>query len=156
MISIRDINKTARQKALGGTKMPHGVSWPVLHKHDRGLTIAYYVTVHDHDDLVSGVFRRPAEWLEFDVREGKMIGRYDCRVKECSKEPMDGRYDLSQGAEKKPDAETAERLSRVFDSVRASLLAQGMPDMGLYSQYKKEVLSMIPAPYQVFFRELSI
>ena len=156
MIPIRDINMSARQKALGGAKTPHGVSWPVLHKHGRGLTIAYYVTVHDHDELVSGTFRRPAEWLEFDIREGKMIGRYDCRVKDFSKEPMDGRYDLSQGAEKKPDAETIERLNRIFDSVRASIIAQGMPDMGLYNQYTGEVLSMIPEPYQVFLKELSI
>lgn len=156
MVSIRDINRQARQKALGGAKMPHGISWPVLHKHDRGLTIAYYVTVHNHGDLESGIFRRPTEWLEFDIREGKMIGRYDCRINDFSKEPMDGKYDLSQGAEKKPDAETMERLYREFDSVRESLFTHGMPDMGLYIRYKREVLSMIPAAYQVFLKELSI
>ena len=156
MIPITEINKKARQAALGGAKTPHSISWPVLRRNGNQLVIAYYVSVYSKENLETKQFSRPVEWIALNVLDGSLIGRYNCRTKDFSKEPFENQYDFSQKAEEKADAAKAGTLYQMFDSVRKSYLETKVLDMMMYLQYKNAVCSLIPPSYRVFIRELSL
>lgn len=156
MISITRINDKAGEFALGGIKVPHSVSWPVLRKEGSRLVIAYYTTVYDRARLDSGLMPRPLEWLELDIRDGRLIGRYDCKRKDFSKEPFDRDYDISRKSDVRLDAEEIETLYQMFDSVREAYIRSKVLDMFMYRQYLEKVCAVIPPSYRGFIRELSI
>lgn len=156
MLPIKEINNIARREALGGAKIPHSISWPVLRKNGNQLVIAYYVSVYSRENLETKQFSRPVEWLTLDILDGSLIGRYSCRVKDFSKESFENKYDFSQRAAAQVDAGTTGSLYQMFDSVRKSYLDTKVLDMMMYLQYKNEVCSLIPPSYRVFIRELSI
>lgn len=156
MTSITEINRRARGFALGGAKTPHSVSWPVLRRHGDDLVIAYYTTIYNKDNLDTGIFSRPVEWMEFDIEEGRYAIRHDCRVKDFSQEPFDKTYDLTQNSGVNVDLDTLKTLFKMFDSVRKAYIEMNLLDILMYRTYLETVCKIIPESYRGFIRELSI
>lgn len=156
MTSIIDINRKARGFALGGAKIPHSVSWPVLRKNGNSLVIAYYTTVYNKENMDTGIFPRPIEWMELDIEDGKYGLRHNCRVEDFSKEPFDKTYDLNQESGVNVDLETLESLYKMFDSVRKAYLEMKILDIIMYRKYLEKVCEIIPESYRGFIKELSI
>lgn len=156
MTSITQINNKAKGMALGGIKVPHSVSWPVLRKSGSGLVIAYYATVYNRSRLEEGRMPRPSEWMEMDIRDGRLIGRYDCRIKDFSEEPFDREYDIMKKSDASFDIKEIEALYKMFDSVREAYIGSKVLDLFMYRQYLGKICAIIPESYRVFIRELSI
>ena len=156
MISITEINRKAGSFALGGAKTPHSVSWPVLRKKGSRLVFAYYTTVYNREMLETNLLPRPTEWMELDIQDGKLIGRYDCRAQDFSKQPFDKMYDISQKSGAGMGAAALESSYRMFDSVRKAYIEQKMLDLLMYRKYLDTVCAVIPESYRGFLKELSI
>lgn len=156
MTSIIEINRKAGSFALGGAKTPHSVSWPVLRKKGSRLVIAYYTTAYNKEKLDSGLMPRPMEWMELDIRDGNLIGRYDCRAEDFSKQPFDKMYDISKKSGVRIDAAAVESLYKMFDSVRKAYIENKMLDLLMYRKYLNTVCAVIPESYRGFLKELSV
>ena len=155
MKSIGDINKLAKSYALGGAKIPHGISNPVLRRIKDKVAICYFVYAYSRENMESKQYPRPCEWLELDIEDGTLIARNDCSQIDFSAQSGDSLYSLAASADGKATLDTFRILDMLFDTVRASIVFGGKMDLGSYKGYMKKLLGITPSDYRVFYEELS-
>lgn len=156
MKTINEFNDVARSEALGGAKVPHGISNPVLRSVDGSIRVCYFVYLFDREALDTGLYRRPVEWLALDMESGDLVGRYSCAKNDFSNEPMDKTYSLKDDSVSKPDDAFYAVLNRLFETCCASVLLANMLDEATYMGYLNKVLSITPQDYRIFYKELSL
>lgn len=140
--------------ALGGRKIPHGVSNPVLYYTEKQLFLAFFVYTYSRAQLQQGVIGRPSSWILADVRTGQLIKEISCNQKDFS--PA-GRNELF--SVKNPNAPTDKdffcNTYALLDKVREEYLTTNTLNMALYEQYLDQVFLAVPPSYHRFYRELS-
>ncbi len=155
MKTISEFNNIARSEALGGAKVPHGISNPVLRSVDGIIRVCYFVYLFDKKALDTGLYRRPVEWLALDMESGRLVGRYSCAKNDFSQESADKTYSLKDDSIAKPDDAFYAVLNRLFETCCASVLFANALDETTYAGYMNSVLSITPQDYRVFYKELS-
>lgn len=155
MKTINEFNDIARSEALGGAKVPHGISNPVLRLVDGTIRVCYFVYLFDKEALETGLYRRPVEWLALDMKSGDLVGRYSCAKNDFSQEPANKEYLLKDSSVTKPDKAFYAVLNRLFETACASVLFAGTLDEATYEGYLSKVLSITPQDYRVFYEDLS-
>ncbi|MCR4791787.1 MAG: hypothetical protein K5871_03490 [Lachnospiraceae bacterium] len=156
MITIKEINENIQGQVLGGAKIPHGVSNPVIHKEDDKYYIAYFVYTFEKKNLDTGDFQRPLYWVIADVKTGDLVAEYNCREKDFSEQGFDKLYSMNDPSVRRPDDKYYKVMDSLFDTVRASIAFGSSMDSASYKAYFSNLLAITPSEYKVFYRELSV
>ncbi len=141
--------------ALGGAKIPHYVSNPVIRLEDGKAFIAAFVYTYNRENLQSNKMPRPIHWIIADIETGEIINEYDCRQKDFSSAGFDALYDLNNPpAVKKPTRDDFTGIYEEIDSLRRKWISGGF-DPDDCKKYLDMILEITPGSYQRFYRELA-
>ena len=143
MVEIKKIVSTLNGKVLGGAKIPHSVSNPVLRVVDDVPYIAAFVYIYNRENIQQNKMPRPVHWIVADLASGDVVNEFD------------DLYDLNDPNVKRPTREDFVEIYSLFDSVRAEYLNNGRCDTETYRRYLDRILEITPASYQKFYQELS-
>ena len=155
MVTIDELNGMIQKKVFGGSKVPHGVSNPVIRKENGQYYIAYFVYTYDKKNIDTGEYRRPIQWLLVDVKTGEIVNTYNCQEYDFSTQSFDRLYSLIDDSVKRPNENYFKIMDNLFDTVRASIAYGNKMDIDSYKAYFSNVLAITPKEYKVFYRELS-
>ena len=155
---MTDIKTTVSQlnaKALGGAKIPHCVSNPVLRKEGESLYIAAFVYTYNRDNIQQNKMPRPIHWMIADIITGDLVKEYDCRDNDFSDAGFEILYDLNDSSVKKPSREDFAEIYSLFDTIRNEYINNGSFDAKAYGCYLDRILEITPTSYRKFYQELS-
>ena len=155
MVDIKTIVSNMNEKALGGAKIPHSVSNPVLRVEEGTLYIAAFVYTYNRENLQKNKMPRPIHWIAADIETGNIVQEFDCREKDFSHAGFDTLYDLNDPNVVRPSREDFAEIYQLFDSVRSSYLREGRCDAGMYQRYLDRIFEITPDSYRKFYQELS-
>ena len=155
MVDIKTVVRNMNMKALGGAKIPHAVSNPVLRMEDGKLCIASFIYVFGRQNLQTNQMPRPIHWILADAASGEVLREYNCREKDFSDAGFDQLYDLNDPNVIRPGREDFAEIYRLFDTVRDKYLADGSWDGETYRQYLDRILEITPNSYRQFYLSLS-
>ena len=62
LLSTREVVSNVKGKVLGGAKVPHQCSMPVLRMVDQKLYLAFYVQFYNREQIQKQLLQRPSEW----------------------------------------------------------------------------------------------
>ena len=156
MVDIKTVVSKINVQALGGAKIPHCVSNPVLRTENGSLYIAAFVYLFNRENLQQNKMPRPIRWIIADIETGDVVKEYDCKEKDFSGAAYDVLYDLNDPNVKRPSREDFAEIYSVFDSVRSGYLASGKADAETYARYLGMILEVTPINYRRFYQELSL
>jgi len=154
-LSSETIYKNIYPLALGGRKVPHGVSNPVLRDRNGQLCMAFFVYTYTRDDLEKGMVRRPGSWMIADPVNGKLLEEISCGTEDFSNASKEERYSTDNPNGPK-SREFFSETYRLLDAVRQEYSKTGKLDKETYRQYLETVLQAVPPAYHRFYRELSL
>ena len=155
MVDIRNVVMKMNAKALGGAKIPHSLSNPVLRTENNKIYIAVFVYTYGRENLQQKKMPRPIHWIIADIETGEPVQEFDCREKDFSAAEFDGLYDLQDPDVKRPSREDIAAIYALLDSIRTEYLEQGVCNIEAYGRYLESILEITPASYRRFYRELS-
>lgn len=155
MESIKTVVQKLNAKALGGAKIPHGISNPVLRKSEGRVFISAFVYIYGRENLQNNKMPRPVHWMLADIETGDLVKDWDCRENDFSRASFDEVYDLNDPLVKKPTRADFEEIYSLIDSVREKYVTQGVFDEKMYAEYLDRILEVTPSNYRRFYRELS-
>ena len=76
MVEIKKIVSTLNGKALGGAKIPHSVSNPVLRVVDDVPYIAAFVYIYNRENIQQNKMPRPVHWIVADLASGDVVNEF--------------------------------------------------------------------------------
>lgn len=155
MLDIKTVVSKLNRAALGGAKIPHCVSNPVLRLEDNKLYIAAFVYTYNRENLQSNKMPRPIHWILADIESGDVIQEYDCRNKDFSDAEFDILYDLNDPNVKRPARDDFEKIYALFDEIRNESTENGLQTTDKYFDYLNRILEITPSNYQRFYKDLS-
>lgn len=155
MLSTKEVAASIRENALGGQKMPHGTSLPVLRLHDGKLCLASFIFFYNKEQIQSGMVKRPTMWVIGDLKTGDILYRYWCPDNEFS----DGEYKRFYNVA----IENALSVSNFYwnsayvlmDLIRVEYISYGTLNKNLYKKYLDRIYCTVPVEYQIFYKDLS-
>lgn len=155
MVGIKTITSILNRKALGGAKIPHSVSNPVLRVVDNSLYIAAFVYTYNRENLQQNKMPRPVRWIISDINSGDIIKEFDCREDDYTDASFGELYDLNDPGVKRPTKEDFVEIYALFDSVRTDYVEKGVRDTETYKKYFDKILEITPSSYRKFYIDLS-
>jgi hypothetical protein len=155
-LNSQNVYEKLQRNALGGAKIPHRVSLPVLHKINEDYVIASFIFTFTREHIQKGLLPRPAYWITADMATGDTIKEYDCREYDFSGEPFDKLYNIRSNQDYNLTNEYYDTLYKTFDEVRREFIGTKRINREKYAVYLKMVTATIPPEYQIFFKELSL
>lgn len=141
---------------LGGQKVPHSVSRPVLYNEGGKLYLAVFVFFYTRDDIESGEVNRPSIWAKVDIESGKIIEEIYSKDREFSDASYDIKYNVRSNKTYDKSKEYYEKAFGLLDFVRNHYLLSGKILISEYEQYMQMILANIPDDYQRFYKDLSV
>ena len=141
-------------QALGGRKIPHGVSNPMLRRHDGHLSLAFFVYTYTRSQLQQGMIGRPVSWIVADIRTGKLLAEIPCSSQDFSAASNEVLYSV-HNPNPRPEADSFKETYAMLDEVRREYLEKGIVQSELYDAYLERILHGVPPAYHRFYRELS-
>lgn len=155
VIPVREILAVLKRKSLGGAKVPHFISNPVLRWIGDRLVIAVFINTYQKKDLDQMQMPRPTFWMIADIVSGELIDHYDCRKIEFSPQPYDVAYSIQSQASAAVSAEYLKAMYQLFDDIRNQYVNTGGLDAKRYAEYLAQVKNAVPPGYYVFYQDLS-
>ena len=155
MTDSRAIVSKLNAKALGGAKIPHGISNPVLRMTADSLYIAVFVYTYKRENLQQNKMPRPIHWMIADIITGDPVNEFDCRQNDFSNAEFGELYDLNDLSVKKPSREDIAEIYSLLDSVRTEFINTGKLNAENYRRYLDRILEITPTAYRKFYQELS-
>ncbi|MBQ9167943.1 MAG: hypothetical protein IJX67_06000 [Oscillospiraceae bacterium] len=153
-ISCMNIYQALKPQALGGRKVPHGLSNPVLRSRDGKLYLAFFVYTYTRQELQSGAISRPVSWMLADLESGKLVEEIPCSREDFSRASRDGKYSTQNPNGKMP-ADFHQKTFGILDQLRQNYLQSGTLDQSAYETYMAQMLRAVPPAYHRFYQELS-
>jgi len=155
MESITTIISQLNRQFLGGAKIPHGMSNPVIRKYNGHYVIATFFYSYKKEHLDSKQLPRPKYWMVADIFTGDLIEEISCQDSDFSKQSFTQLYTIEKSDPLRPTPEYYKELFSLFDEVRSSLMKNGNLDFNKYNDHMTKMLAIVPVSYQIFYRELS-
>lgn len=154
----KDINIIIKNTILGGVKVPHGASQPVIYQDpaDGRYYLAAFVFFFSGEDIRKGMVSRPSLWAIYDLETGDLIQRFSTKDKEFSDAPYNVKYDIHADGAYDTSAAYYNAAYDILDQVREKIISEGTLDRQLYDDYLRRVAFNIPESYQRFFYDLSV
>lgn len=153
-INSQEAMKTLRGKVLGGSKVPHSCSFPVLRMMDGTLYLAYFVQLQNREQMQKNLIQRPAYWYIADLKNGELSAEFNCKTNDFATAPFDKLYIRGEAA-RKGTSEDVSRLYDMLDDIRSRYLKDGFVDVFAYRDYLKLLFEVIPKGQINFYKELS-
>ena len=154
MERIKTIVSQLNRQFLGGSKIPHGMSNPVLRKVEGQFVIATFFYTYTKEHLDAKQLPRPKYWMTADLDTGRLIQEISCKDNDFSKQSLDEMYSMEKPDGINPTREYFEAVFVLFDEVRSTLMETGVMDNDKYAEYMTKMLAVVPTSYHVFYREL--
>ena len=133
--NIRSVIKTFQMNALGGRKIPHGVSNPVFRYDENGnLIISAFV---------------------YTYSAGEFIAEYDCGENDFCTASVEAMCDLNAETDTKYSPEYTNQTLAIFDLVLRKYLKTGKFDKELNDAYMYMMLNMVSKGFKEFYRQLN-
>lgn len=151
-----DINLLIQRTILGGAKVPHSTSQPVIYKENDKYYLAVYVFFFTREDIEAGAVDRPTVWALCDLETGEIIEERKCSEIDFSDATYDVKYNIRSSVQYDTSKEYYDRAFAILDSVRTKLIDTGKFYESEYKYYLDMLLTNIPDEYKRFFRDLSI
>lgn len=153
-VPVMNIYQALNSQALGGRKIPHGLSNPVLRSRDGKLYLAFFVYTFTRQELQSGAISRPVSWMLADLETGRLIEEIPCSREDFSRASREEKY-ATQNPNGKAAADFYEQTYGMLDRLRQAYLKNGVLDQNSYESYLNRMLQAVPPSYHRFYRELS-
>ena len=153
-VTAMNIYKALNPQALGGRKIPHGLSNPVLRSRDGKLYLAFFVYTYTRQDVQNGAIPRPVSWMLADLESGKLMEEIPCSREDFSKAPAEEKYSTANPNGKMP-ADFHQKVFGLLDQLRQGYLESGKLDAAGYQRYLAQMLQAVPPAYHRFYQELS-
>lgn len=153
-VSSQEIIKNMKSKVLGGAKVPHNCSFPVIRKVDGEYKLAFFVQFFNREQLRNNVVQRPAYWCYADFKTGEGFVQNNCKEEDFCSAPYDRLYkkgSAGQAAEKKD----IDALYIQLDEIRKHYLEEGILDAFAYKRYLTDLFKLLPPGQVNFYKELS-
>ena len=148
--------QNVQNNILGGKKVPHSISQPVLHFEKGQYYLAVFVFFFDRNDIKKQEIKRPSRWALLDIRTGEIVENRTCSEYDFSNESFENSYSIMPDAEYDLSKKYLLSTWGLLDSVRYELIARENVNTVIYYDYLTRVLNNIPREYQIFYKELSI
>lgn len=153
---IRKIIDELNRLVVGGAKVLHGMSHPVIRKTaDKHYAIAIFVLTYSKTDLDNELLPRPSKWILADVTTGEVIQENLCSALDFSEQSFEKMYSSKILHESPITRAYYDNMYNIFDTIRTVLFDTGSLDPKLYQEYMELLLKIIPQEYQIFYTELS-
>lgn len=152
---IKEVLNGLKMKALGGAKIPHGMSNPVLRRLKDKVVIATFIYTYNKENLESKKMPRPTYWMAADIETGELIGHFTCKQAEFSNQPYDRLYAAIPPDKVKATPEYFANLYKIFDGVREGYIQSEKVDRKSYGDYLEKILAIVPVEYGPFYKDLS-
>ena len=156
MLSSKEINSKIQKNILNGSKIPHGVSRPLIYKEEDKYYLAVFVFFYTKEEFLMCSISRPTMWAILDIENGDIIEKYETSEKDFSNASYDIKYNISPDKEYNTSAEYYDKAFSILDSVREELIEKNRFNEDKYKEYFKMVLDNITESYKRFFKELSV
>lgn len=140
-------------KVLGGAKIPHTVSYPVLRRDGDRYVIAVFVQIHSRELLQKKAMRRPSHWYTANLKTGELLSGRDCRKEDFCTAPFDRLYRKGDPERTAVAADVLQAYA-CLDVVRQRLIQDDILDYLLYRDYLRQIFLIIPSGQVPFYREL--
>lgn len=154
MTDTKTIVAKLNAAALGGAKIPHCVSNPVIRTDDKGSYIAAFIYTYGKQNLQTNTMPRPIHWIIADIETGNVIKEFDCKEKDFSTACFDELFDLNDPSVKRPTRDDFAWFYSLFDSLRDAYIS-GKEVSELEKEYMNCIFEITPLSYRRFYRELS-
>lgn len=150
----QEIMKSLKSKVLGGSKIPHSTSFPVLRRMGNEYRIVFFLQLTDREQLKKGLIQRPTYWYSANIEDGSDFHEYESKKEEFSKAPYDRVYERGTPASiaSKTDVED---LYTQLDLIRKHYINDGILDAFAYKNYLNDLFKYIPNGQIAFYKELS-
>ena len=156
MITAVEVNRIIMGSILGGEKVPHSTSQPVLYKQDGKYYLAAFVFFYTKEDIESGAVDRPTMWALADIETGEIVKEYETKEKEFSDASYDVKYNVRAEGEYDTSRGYYDKSFALLDWVSGKLIKTGKLYSLEYKAYLERILANIPKEYQRFYRDLSV
>lgn len=154
-LTAEQIYKNIYPLALGGRKVPHGVSNPVLRIRNGQLCMAFFVYTYTREHLKQGMVRRPCDWMVADLVNGRLLEEISCSKEDFSDASKETWYSTDNPGGAKSGEFFGEAYA-ILDAVRQEYSKTGKLDESAYRRYLDKILQAVPPAYHRFYRELSL
>ena len=91
-ISTQEIVREMNGKVLGGAKIPHSCSFPVLRKVDGSYVIALFTQLFTREQMSRQMMQRPAYWCCAGLEDGGDFKEYNCKENDFCTAPYGRLY----------------------------------------------------------------
>ncbi len=156
MINATNVNSQIQRNILGGAKIPHSVSQPVIYKEEGKYYLAVFVFFYTKEDIQSGMVNRPTAWAKLDIKSGEIIEEYQCKDKDFSDARYDVKYNVRSDIKYDTSKAYYDEAFEILDSVRREIIETDTIDKLKYNYYLKKIINNIPEAYQRFYLDLSV
>ncbi len=140
--------------AMGGQKVPYGVSNPVLRRDGDRVYLAFFVYTYTYAQMKQKAIGRPCSWILANIRNGKLIEIIHCAARSFTQADPKEQFSM-EGTARKADTAFFTETYDILDKVRQTYLDQGGLDKQRYGAYLEQILQVVPPAYHRFYRELS-
>ena len=155
LIPAMDVYQKIRPLALGGVKIPHGISNPVLRKQDNKICIAFFVYTYTRGDLQNGAIRRPTSWITTDLVTGEIRDRIQCADEDFSDASFTEYFSTNNPNAGKSTKEYYQSVYALLHSIRKTIIEKDSFPIDAYAEYMRSILEIVPPAYHRFYWELS-
>lgn len=145
-----------QKRVLGGIKIPHSTSQPVIYQENGRYYLAFFVFYYSRDDINLGVINRPTLWAIADLETGKIIEERETKNNDFSNARYDMKYNVRADKQYDTSRKYYDEAFAILDSVRYELIKTGMINKEEYKLYLDKIIANIPQEYQRFYKDLSI
>lgn len=153
-IKTQDIVKAMNRKVLGGAKIPHSCSLPVIRKVDEEFVICMFTQLFNKEQLSQGMMQRPSFWCLANIQDGGNFKEFNCKDLEFCSAPYNQLYSRGK-TEQQSSQQDIINLYLQFDEIRKKFIKTGILDAFSYKKYLTGIFKIVPSGQINFYKELS-
>lgn len=156
MKSLVEINKSFQYSILNGVKIPHKISFPVIHKENNKYYLAVFLFFFTENDINNSNIDRPSFWSIADFESGEILETFDCSKKDFSSAKYNKKYSIISDIKYETTPQYYIDAFKILENVRENFIENNIIDKVEYDKYLYKIISNVPENYRRFYTELSI
>lgn len=156
MQSSEVINGILQKSVIGGKKIPHSTSYPMIVKEKSKYYLATFTFFYSREDIEVGMVERPTMWAIADIETGEIIEERLTKDKDFSDASYDIKYSIRADAQYNTSKKYYDEAFAILDSCRSKIINTGKFYPGEYKFYLDRIIANIPKEYQRFYQDLSV
>ena len=154
MKDILSIMQQADKAVFGGSKIPHGLSHPVIRVEDGKYVLSAFAYVFNKDNLDNNTLYRPTRWITMDIESGEVISVKLCETEDFSSAPKEKLFSLKDKEEVAVSQEKVKELYGKLEDIRTAYVQDGANILPDVIKYLGEICLITPKEYRRFYKEL--